>query len=148
MNRAVLCSSFAIVLSREHHLATRFYDKLLTRHPELAPLFHNRGRQEKMLARALVAVLDRIDQAPWLEEQLAGLGRRHVGYGVSSEMYPWFGVALLETMADVLGRDWTPEVAAAWSEAWADLSALMLRSVDDPHYVERANAFSEPTAGP
>ena len=56
---------------------------------------------------------------------LEGLGRRWAGCGVKDRHYEAVGAALLWTLQQGLGPSWTPEVAAAWSEVYALLSAVM-----------------------
>ena len=122
-----LRTSFELVLDREPNLTHRFYDVLFLRHPEARPLFGGgaRDRQEKMLTEALVAVMDHLDDAPWLTQHLHALGAKHRDYGVTVAMYEWVGSALLETLAAVAGDDWTPRHAAAWSEAYGVIARLM-----------------------
>ena len=129
MDAALLKSSFSRILEKEHALPRRFYAKLFDMHPELRRFFVGaQPQQEQMLARALVAMVDRFDDAPWIEEQLSQLGQRHARYGITPAMYKPFGDALLATLAEVAGPDWTPQVAAAWSEAFIEIARLMLKS--------------------
>jgi hemoglobin-like flavoprotein len=53
------------------------------------------------------------------------LGKRHAGYGVRDEHYATVGQALLDTFTLMLGEDFTPEVEAAWLEAYTLLAGLM-----------------------
>jgi hemoglobin-like flavoprotein len=78
-----------------------------------------------MLGAALVAVLDHLEDASWLTSTLKGMGAKHVEYGVTTEMYGWVGASLLATLAEVGGKDWTPELAAAWTEAYGAIASLM-----------------------
>ncbi len=130
LNVELLRSSFALVVEREPQVTTRFYDVLFTKYPQVKPLFSPNGRaqQERMLRDALVAVIDHLEDAPWLDTQLKGLGKKHVGYGVTPEMYGWVGASLLETLAIVAGDDWTPELAAAWTDAYGAIAGLMQSS--------------------
>ena len=45
---------------------------------------------------------------------------------MTRERYAWVGECLLDTLAEVAGADWTPEVAKAWTDAFAAIQALML----------------------
>jgi hemoglobin-like flavoprotein len=149
MDAELLRKSFRQILERNHDLVARFYDKLLTGHPELRPLFHDRESQEKMLARALVAIVDRIDDAPWLEAQLLILGRRHVHYRVTLPMFDVFREALLATLAESAGKDWTPEVAASWAEGFAEIERVMklgMLASDTPVPVNTLSGWSTPGA--
>jgi hemoglobin-like flavoprotein len=78
-----------------------------------------------MLQRALVAVLEHLEEPAWLGETLGALGAKHVDYGVTDEMYGWVGECLLATMAEVAGPDWTPRHNAAWTDAYVAISSLM-----------------------
>ena len=53
------------------------------------------------------------------------LGRRHVGYGVEPAHYETVGTALIATLEKGLGSGFTPEVRAAWIEAYTALAAVM-----------------------
>lgn len=78
-----------------------------------------------MLTEALVAVMDHLEDAPWLASTLKALGARHVGYGVTNEMYDWVGASLLATLAEAGGPYWTQELASAWTKAFGAIAGLM-----------------------
>lgn len=127
LDTETLRQSFSLVVERVPDLTRRFYEVLFERYPRTRPMFGtSTKRQEQMLTEALVAVLNRLEDGAWLTATLRGLGARHVGYGVTDEMYDWVGDALLTTLAEVAGPDWTPAVAKAWTEAYGAISGLML----------------------
>ena len=75
---ALLRGSFALVAEREPDLALRFYETLFSRYPQARPLFRrDHESQAKMLTDALVAVLDHLENAPWLAATLGDLGAQH-----------------------------------------------------------------------
>jgi hemoglobin-like flavoprotein len=125
----LLRQSFALVVEKNAQLTTRFYDVLFTRYPQAKPLFGRTSvaRQSEMLTGALVAVMDHLEDASWLESTLGALGSKHVGYGVTAEMYDWVGASLLATLAETAGSAWTPELEAAWLEAYTAIATLMQR---------------------
>jgi hemoglobin-like flavoprotein len=127
LNPQILRDSFALVIETAPDLTSRFYDNLFSMFPQTAPMFSpsRRKGQEKMLADALSAVLDHLEDAPWLASTLKGLGAKHVGYGVTDEMYGWVGAALLKTLADVAGPAFTDEVKQQWTEAFGAIAGLM-----------------------
>ena len=128
MDIELLRSSFELVMDRQPDLTMRFYDLLFARHPEAQALFHRRSRgvQEKMLAAALVAVLDNLEDATWLQITLGNLGAKHVEYGVTDEMYGWVGECLLATLARAAGPQWTAEMERAWTVAFGAIADAML----------------------
>jgi hemoglobin-like flavoprotein len=127
LNVTLLRSSFDLVVERQPTLVHRFYEILFERHPKAKALFgrNSAAAQEKMLTDALVAVMDHLEDAPWLTSALKGLGAKHAGYGVTTEMYGWVGASLLATLAEIAGGDWTPGHNAAWTEAYGAISSLM-----------------------
>lgn len=127
LNVPLLRSSFELVVEREPDLTLRFYDVLFRDYPQVRPLFSRKSNAEQavMLRDMLVAVIDHLEDAPWLTEQLGSLGARHVEYGVRPEMYGWVGASLLETLRHVAGEAWTPELETAWSDAYGAIASLM-----------------------
>lgn len=127
LNATLLRESFGLVIERQPQLVHRFYEILFSRYPQAKPLFsrNSPAKQEEMLGAALVAVLDHVEDAAWLESTLKGMGAKHVDYGVKNEMYGWVGESLLATLAEVAGKDWTPALAAAWTEAYGAIASLM-----------------------
>jgi hemoglobin-like flavoprotein len=128
LNVNLLRQSFEVVATANPRFIARFYEILFERYPQARPLFPANGmaRQEEMLTGALVAVLDHLEDAPWLQDTLGALGAKHVGYGVTREMYDWVGASLLATLGEVAGPAWTPELQAAWGEAYGAIVSLML----------------------
>jgi hemoglobin-like flavoprotein len=131
LNASVLRSSFDLVVGRQPQLVHRFYEILFERHPQVKPLFgkNSGAKQEEMLTGALVAVLDHLEDAPWLEATLKQLGAKHLDYGVTPEMYGWVGGSLLAAMAEAAGPDWNKEIEVAWTEAYGTIAALMQSGV-------------------
>ena len=122
-----LRESFDLVVTRAPDMTRRFYAILFERYPQVRPLFgRSTEKQEQMLTRALVAVLDRLEDGAWLGDTLRALGAQHVDYRVTEEMYPWVGDALLATLAEVAGEAWPPQVEKAWTDAYAAFAGLML----------------------
>jgi hemoglobin-like flavoprotein len=66
--------------------------------------------------------LDALDQ---LVPAVQGLGKRHVGYGVTDAHYDTVGGALLWTLEKGLGPAFTPDVKAAWTSVYVLLATTM-----------------------
>ena len=131
----LLRSSFSLVAEREPALTARFYEVFFSRYPQVKPLFgrNTPQKQQEMLQRALVAVMDHLEDASWLGETLGALGAKHLDYGVTDEMYGWVGECLLATLAEVAGKDWSPALAAAWTDAYGAVCGLMLQGASRNH---------------
>ena len=126
-NSKLLLDTLEIALSCEADFAQRFYELLFKANPELEPLFYrsSRGALAKMFAQKLVAIVDHLDDPVWVERELGALAHAHHGYGVSADMYPPVGAALIATLKEACGSDWTPEAEEAWAAAYQRLAAAM-----------------------
>jgi hemoglobin-like flavoprotein len=60
---------------------------------------------------------------------LQGLGQRHGVYGVKPEHFDTVGAALLWTLGQGLGDDFTPNIEAAWTETYGLLSDVMKQAI-------------------
>lgn len=132
MDADLLRSTFETVIEREPTMTQRFYEILFLRYPAVKPLFggNSTRAQQEMLQKALVAVIDNLDDAAWLSSTLSAMGRTHADYGVTREMFAWVGDALLATLAEILRDEWSPEVEATWKEAYGVISDLMLSGME------------------
>lgn len=137
LNPKVLRESLELVIERQPDLTKGFYVLLFERYPEVKPMFSRNApeQQQKMLTEAIVAVVDHVEDAAWLQETLTALGAKHVEYGVRDEMYGWVGECLLAAMADVAKEAWTPEVEASWVAAYGAISSLALKGAENARRV-------------
>ncbi len=124
----LLRTTLELTLARDDTFPRRFYDRLFAAHPEVKPLFHRStpGALNKMFAQKLSAIVDHLDDPKWLGQELATLAANHTGYGVTSEMYAWVGEALIATLAEACGDEWSADAQAAWTEAYASICRAIL----------------------
>lgn len=127
-DKALLMESVGWAAEREALVTLRFYEILFERHPEVQALFSRNAReaQARMLQDAVVAAIDHLEDAAWLTTVIGQVGAKHVEYGVTAEMYPWVGEALVATMAEHCGDRWTAAHEAAWVRTWGALQSLAL----------------------
>jgi hemoglobin-like flavoprotein len=110
-------------------VALCFYQKLFELDPSLRRLFHTDiEEQGKKLLQALKIVSDGIDRLPEVLPAIESLGRRHVHYGVKDKDYETVGQALLWTLKESLGANFTGEVGAAWAAAFELMATVMKRA--------------------
>lgn len=127
MTKDVLVESLGLVAGNEDALTRRFYEILFARYPSVQPMFSADIKpQAAMLTQAIVAVLEHLDDAHWLNDTLGSLGAKHAGYGVTAEMYPAVGECMIAAMSERGGKSWTETMTEAWSGALATVSGLML----------------------
>jgi hemoglobin-like flavoprotein len=124
----LLRTTLEITLARDDSFPKRFYDRLFMSHPEVIPLFHRNspGAQRKMFAQKLTMIVDHVEDAAWLARELHAVAESHVRYGVRPEMYAWVGEALIETLREACGEEWSDEAERAWRAAYDRISRTIL----------------------
>jgi len=124
--KILIRASFARIAPNAQVVAALFYTRLFILDPNLRPLFKGDLEEQgyKLMAMIGVAVanLDRLDA---IVPAIQALGARHAGYGVPNESYATVGAALTWTLEQGLGADYTPEMAAAWTDCYATLAEVM-----------------------
>ena len=122
------------VVHRIHQIAARllafgerFYAILFAAHPELRALFKNDlAVQQRMLVSMLNSLVKGLNRLTEIEGGVRALGLRHCCYGAQSNHYTKVANALLLTLAEFLGDDFTPEIRAAWVAVFGMISGLMI----------------------
>lgn len=122
----------SVPVLREHGLAitTTFYRNMFAAHPGLTNLFNMgnqaAGKQQQSLASAVFAYAANIDNAGALGPVVKRIVHKHVSVGIKAEHYPIVGHHLLGAIKEVLGDAATPELIAAWAEAYGSLATLLV----------------------
>ncbi|MFI5584980.1 globin domain-containing protein [Amycolatopsis sp. NPDC051758] len=103
-----------------------FYGMLFTLAPTTRDFFPiNMEIQRGRLVRALVHIVQMVDRPDDLAPFLQQLGRDHRKFGVVPRHYEAVGTALLASLKNHLGREWTPQVERAWAEAFTIAARAM-----------------------
>ena len=103
-----------------------FYGMLFTLAPTTRDFFPiNMEIQRGRLVRALVHIVQMVDRPDDLAPFLRQLGRDHRKFGVAPRHYEAVGTALLASLKNHLGPEWTPEVERAWAEAFTIAARAM-----------------------
>ena len=108
-------NSWEKVLPISESAATLFYERLFELDPSARPLFKhtNMPEQRKKLMGAIGTLVNGLNMLDQLSPAVSNLGRRHMAYGVTDEHYSSVGRALIWTLEQGLGADFTPEVKEA-----------------------------------
>jgi nitric oxide dioxygenase len=124
---ALVQQSFAKVAPISEAAAVMFYDRLFEVAPAVKAMFPaDMSEQRKKLMATLAVVVNGLSNLESILPAASALATRHVAYGAKPEHYPVVGAALLWTLEKGLGEAWTPDLAAAWSAAYATLSGYMI----------------------
>ena len=119
--------SFAKVAPISDKAAEMFYGRLFEIAPQVGAMFpDDMTEQRRKLMATLAIVVNGLNNLDTILPAASALAKRHVGYGALAAHYPAVGEALLWTLEKGLGESWTPQVAAAWTQAYTTLSGFMI----------------------
>lgn len=126
MQKQLVRSTFSRVVPNADTVAELFYAKLFALDPAVKPLFKGDMKEQgRKLMRTIATAVNGLDDLNALVPVLQDLGRRHVAYGVKAAHYDTVGTALLWTLEQALGPDFTPEVKDAWATVYGLLAKVM-----------------------
>lgn len=118
--------SFAKITPIADQAAALFYQRLFFLDPSLKPLFKgDMEEQGRKLMKMIGTAVNGLDDLNAIVPAVQDLGRRHIGYGVKDEHYDTVGGALIWTLDQGLGDDFTPETQQAWTEVYGILATTM-----------------------
>ena len=84
--------------------------------------------QGRKLVETLGFIVDHLEDPDILLPAAQDLARAHVGYGVHKEQYASVGQALILTLKQLLGINFTAEDEAAWVSVYTTLSDQMIEA--------------------
>lgn len=123
---ALIKGSWEKVLPISETAAELFYGKLFELDADLKPLFKGDMKEQgAKLMKMINTVVNSLDKLDTIVPAVQSLGERHVGYGVKDEHYDTVAAALLWTLGQGLGDDFTDEVKEAWTAAYVILATTM-----------------------
>ncbi len=119
-------TTWGMVIPIRDQAAALFYGKLFELDPALRPMFKSDIKaQGEKLTDMITVVVNGLTKLDAIVPAVQALGKRHVDYGVKDADYDTVGTALLWTLEQGLGDAFTPEVKAAWTEAYGLLATTM-----------------------
>lgn len=118
--------SFELVKPIADTAATLFYGKLFELDATLRPLFSDDlTEQKRNLMATLAFAIAGLTTPERILPAVRQLGCRHAGYGVQDAHYATVGEALLWTLGQGLGDQFTAETKEAWTVVYTVLATTM-----------------------
>ena len=106
--------------------ADLFYDRLFELDADLRPLFKSDlSEQKHNLMTNLSFAVAGLNRPDTILPAVRQLGARHGGYGVAPHHYQTVGAALLWTLGQGLGEQFTTDVEEAWTAVYTLLVQTM-----------------------
>lgn len=116
--RTLVQSSFTMVKDADA-LATCFYNRLFEIDPSTRPLFKgDMAEQRQKLMQTLAVVVNALDSLDTVIPAIEALGKRHMDYGVTIAHWDSVGEALLWSLAETFGEQFTEDIGTAWATAY------------------------------
>ncbi|UGX97721.1 MULTISPECIES: globin [Bradyrhizobium] len=120
-------NSFELAASRCADLTPLVYQRLFEQHPETQTMFRSQGSElvmGSMLALTIEAILDFAGERRGHFRLIACEVASHDGYGTPRELFIAFFVVIRDTLRDLLGDEWSPEIAQAWDQLLVEIDAF------------------------
>ncbi len=119
-------NSFERAALRCADLTPLVYQRLFERHPETKAMFRTQGSElvmGSMLALTIEAILDFAGERRGHFRLIACEAASHDGYGTPRELFIAFFAVIRDTLRDLLGDEWSPEIAQAWDRLLVEVEA-------------------------
>jgi len=120
--------SFELAAERCEDLTPLVYRRLFREHPEAEAMFRSEGSdlvKGSMLALTIDAILDFAGDRTGHFRMIACEVQSHDAYGTPRELFGKFFGVIADTMRDLLGADWSPEIADAWRKLLMELDRFV-----------------------
>ena len=120
--------SFELAAERCEDLTPLVYRHLFEKHPEARTMFRSEGSEPvkgSMLALTIEALLDfagvRSGHFRLIECEISS----HDAYGTPRELFVAFFGIIAESVRELLGADWSPDIDAAWRKLLDEIDSLV-----------------------
>jgi hemoglobin-like flavoprotein len=120
--------SFELAAQRCEDLTPLVYARLAREHPKTSAMFRRQGSdlvKGSMLAFAIEAMLDFADERNGKFRMIECEVWSHDAYGTPRDLFFAFFGIIAETLREVLGADWSPEIEQAWQKLLRDIEGLV-----------------------
>jgi hemoglobin-like flavoprotein len=123
--------SFEIAAERCEDLTPLVYRRLFREHPETQAMFRSEGSElvrGSMLALTIESMLDFAGDRTGRFRMISCEVQSHDAYGTPRELFGTFFGVIAETVREVLGDDWSPEIDQAWGKLLGKIDAFVAQS--------------------
>jgi hemoglobin-like flavoprotein len=124
--------SFELAAERCEDLTPLVYRRLFREHPEAEAMFRSEGSDPvkgSMLTLTIDAILDFAGERSGHFRLIACEVSSHDAYGTPRQLFTAFFGVIAQTLREILGSDWSPEIEDAWSKLLAEIDGLVGQTV-------------------
>jgi hemoglobin-like flavoprotein len=123
--------SFELAAERCEDLTPAVYRRLFREHPEAEAMFRRDAGdlvKGSMLAMAIDAMIDFAGDRGGSFRMIECEAQSHDAYGTPRKLFGEFFGVIAQTMREILGNDWSPEIEEAWRKLLRELDSLVTRA--------------------
>ena len=120
--------SFELAAARCDDLTPLVYRRLTREHPETSSMFRSEGSElvkGSMLALTIDAMLDFAGERTGHFRLIECEVSSHDAYGTPRELFGKFFGVIAETVREVLGDDWSPQIDVAWRKLLDEIECVV-----------------------
>ncbi|MEJ2117204.1 MAG: globin domain-containing protein, partial [Alphaproteobacteria bacterium] len=153
--------SFRKIEPIANQVGQAFYDKLFEAAPETRKLFKRdmSFQHEKFMSvvnelvslhlRSLISLpVTLLNSSEAAMPTIYELGKRHIEFGVTPAHFGLMRSALIETLAELLGDEFTPQMQEAWEAAFDVMATVMKKGLTNTSTSSEAGASTSSRASP
>src|SRR5580700_6182734 len=120
--------SFELAAERCEDLTPLVYRRLFREHPEAEPMFRREANdlvKGSMLALTIDAIMDFAGDRTGSFRMIQCEVGSHDAYGTPRELFGKFFGVIADTMREILGAEWSPEIDAAWRKLLGEVDQVI-----------------------
>src|SRR5712672_4718155 len=128
MQTNLIQHSFELAAARCEDLTPLVYRRLFRKHPEAEPMFRSEGSElvrGSMLALTIDAILDFAGDRSGHFRMIECEVSSHDAYGTPRELFVAFFGVIAETLREIVGADWSPEIDQAWRNLLDEIEGVV-----------------------
>ncbi|MDX1905028.1 MAG: globin domain-containing protein [Thermonemataceae bacterium] len=125
--------SWGKLIAFSSKLSAAHYQKLFEKYPDYQNLFHftDMKKQKFQLSGAIALMVAKLEKLEDLEKDFKYFAKRHLDRGINPQDFLPFGQVLLESIGEVLGKEWTPEVRDSWQALYDTIAKAITKSMEE-----------------
>ncbi len=123
--------SFELAAERCEDLTPLVYRRLFCQHPEAEAMFRREANdlvKGSMLALTIDAIMDFAGDRTGSFRMIQCEVQSHDAYGTPRELFGKFFGVIAETMREILGADWSPEIEQAWRKLLDEIEGVVMQA--------------------
>jgi hemoglobin-like flavoprotein len=130
-NTNLIQHSFELAAERCEDLTPLVYRRLFRQHPEAEAMFRHEENdlvKGSMLALTIDAMLDLVGDRTGNFRMISCEVQSHDAYGTPRELFGKFFGVIADTMREILGTEWSPEIEDAWRKLLGEIDEFIAHS--------------------